>query len=117
MSVGRGWGHVARAAAFVVPQAVAAVAIVVGMVIGDKIGVRMHGRCIFGGDCTGVDCLLLKEVSEERDLVVDCMGKALGLRTLLAPANLVRIVEMLALSWVWLYMKWRLMVWRAGQNS
>jgi hypothetical protein len=74
----------ARAAAFVVPPAVAAVAIMVGMAasmggfIGDRIGVRMHGGCIFGGVCIGVDCLLLKEVSEERDLVVDCVRKALG---------------------------------------
>ena len=43
-----------------------------------KSEVRMHGGCVFGGICIKVDCLLLKEVSEKRDLVVDCVGKALG---------------------------------------
>ena len=66
----------ARTAVVALPPAAAAMAIVVGTAvsmggfISSRIGVRML--------CVGVDCLLLKEVSEERDLVMDCVGKALG---------------------------------------
>ena len=73
-----------RAAAVMVPPAVAAMVIGIGMAaymgefIGGRIGVKMHSGCVLGGVCVRVDCLLLKEVSEERDLVMDCVGKALG---------------------------------------
>ena len=80
-SVCRGWGHAGKSDC---GHGAAAMAIVVGTAvsmggfISGRIGVRMHSGCIFGGVCIRVDCLLLKEVIEERDLVMDCVGKALG---------------------------------------